>query len=180
MIQEKQFVTLSNTNKQIIQCIADENDLSAPLDKLFNNQHFNYSFIDIENEKYLFNFLLRLLSPGIDNSSQIKSIGNNFFYCNNPTIQRSKSFLDFIIKEFHLVTNKNVFTEMFYYVVFYFFAFEKFNIDYLSFIKTAPHSEKFSINSLENKEFSHAIMNSVDLFFKKDSDHPKDIFYNLA
>lgn len=180
MIQEKQFVTLSNTDKQIIQCIADENDLSAPLDKLFHNQHSNYSFIDIENEKYLFNFLIRLLSPGIDNSSQIKSIGNNFFHCKNPTIQRSKVFLDFIIKEFHLVTNQNTFTEIFYYVVFYFFTFEKFNIDYLSFIKTAPHTEKFSINSLENKEFSDTIMNSVDLFFKKDSDHPKDIFYNLA
>lgn len=187
MINEKNFVILNNDEKQLLLCISDENDLSIPINNLYYQQFSNHSFTNIENEKLFFNFVIRLFSPGIDNSSQIKRIGNNFFHCNNPIIMRSKIFLDYIINKFHLDTDHDTIIEMIYYIVFYFFIFEKLNIDYLAFNKTASPIDKISINSLENKELTYAIKNSVDQFFKKNysiqsyvSGNTKDVFYNLT
>lgn len=187
MIKEKQFIKLSKDNKRLLQCVSVEHDLSTPIDALFKDQYSSYLLTDIENEKYYFNYIIRLLSPNIDNSSQVQQIGNNFFHCNNPTTIFSKKFLNFIINEFHLDTNQNVFKEMLYYVVFYFFTFIKSNIDFLSFMRVSPPIEKFSIDNLENKELSNSIKSSVDTFFQKNpltdlskDANPKDVFYNLV
>lgn len=93
----------------------------------------------------------------------------------------------FITNEFHLDTSRNVFAEMLYYVVFYFYTFIKSNIDFLSFMRVPSHIEVFSINNIENKDLSNAIKSAVDTFFQKNTiDHPsngtnpKDVFYNLV